>query len=115
MGTHWNYTFARPECLPNRAIKPAVSPYDRARTKLTQVSAAKEIWNFKCALWYVHFVSEPNDSFERGTALFAALDDAAWYMTHGCIPCAERKLRLARQLGATHEECQAIREMTTER
>jgi hypothetical protein len=58
-------------------------------------------------------VSEANDMSGRGTSLFAALDDAAWYMTQGCIPCAERKLRLARQLGATHEECQVIREMTT--
>jgi hypothetical protein len=37
------------------------------------------------------------------------LDDARYYLSHDCAPCAERHFQLARTLGATEEMITQIR------
>ncbi|GEM_PF-4854449 len=42
------------------------------------------------------------------------LDDARYYLRHGCPPCAERHFGLARRHGATEEEIAAVRAAAAE-
>jgi hypothetical protein len=38
-----------------------------------------------------------------------ALDDALYYLRHGCEPCAERQFDRARRHGATEDQIEAVR------